>query len=200
MCTANRMAAMAPTPAARPSNPSSQFTVFIMPTIQKQVNMKTSTGPTDGQRCSSTTSPESGLVKRSMNTVALMAITAAPSWESSCGNQPRSRQSSSRPMGKRKAQPASTPIIRRASATFENGAAVYARALAAANPAKRATPPMRGRDCRWWWRERGLSTSTRSRGPMRAANAVPINATPPARANTCRESGISVRGVVHGPM
>ena len=79
MCMANRIAAIAPTPAASPSSPSSQFTVFIIPRIQKHVNIMISTGPNNGQTCSSTMVPERGFVKRSINIVVLIAIADAPS-------------------------------------------------------------------------------------------------------------------------
>ena len=73
MCIANRIDAIAPTPVANPSRPSSQFTVFIIPVIHSKVIVAVNIVPNTGIVFNSIIWPFIGLVKRSIKIVVQIA-------------------------------------------------------------------------------------------------------------------------------
>ena len=190
ICAAKKSAAIAPTPAASPSRPSSQFTVFIIPAIHTHVSATTSSGPSGCQPPSTTSSPLSGFVKRSMNTVLNIAITAAANCPSSCGIGPSSRQSSNNPRPKTNSVPSSMPAMRRRSGPPVGASSHHATAHPANSASTSPTPPSREIVPACWRRPSGASTR-RHRRPSQPASGVQSRLAASAVAKTIRAVGMS---------
>jgi len=177
-------ATMHETPAASPSSPSSQLTVFIMPVNQKMVSR-----PTTGQGkmiCPSA----SGLLTRSMKMVNAMAIRLERNCPAYCDWLSSSSRSSTRPNRKMTVVPTSSPVRRVSSpgswlgGNSVRGSVSVAR-TASVNPAYIATPPVRGTMPRCLRLPPGRSCTSRE-CPTRRASGVMTNATANAMAKTRR--------------
>src|SRR5437899_6376568 len=102
---------VAPTPAARPSRPSSRLSALVTPTIQSSDNGHTTQGGS-----STTTAPDPGFDSREISNPEAIAIDAARTCSVSFGNADIPKRSSQIPVPISTRPPAITPYQRTASA------------------------------------------------------------------------------------
>ena len=182
--TAERIAV---TPAASPSNPSNQLTVFIAPRNQNAVSAQTTrSGKTI---CWSV----NGLLTRSMKINVTMAMAALPSWTRIWPRQLSSCLSLTKPMTKAKPLPSSSPSNRVVSlGSVDGGSQRRSTSTVTSTVIVKAatmdTPPVRGMSPWCWRRPPGRSTSPQ-RWPSRPARGVSSTASRRAMAKTATKMG-----------
>ena len=147
-------AAIAHTPAARPSRPSNRFIMFMIATIQASVS---GTPAHSGSEWT----PRSGNVKWRIQIPKPVAIPAAASWPPSFSHQVRPRKSSIAPTAVATAAPSSRPRVSPPRSRKPSDGTMI--------PKKSATPPRRGIGRRCTRRESGSSTAPRRRAMPPAA-------------------------------